>query len=123
MHRLQRVLVQHVLEDKHNSSTTVPLVDGNVEQKVSFSENIDYHEIKEIPWIRQIRHMERQGRHISFNAGVHGGIHRRLVQHVLQYLSKYFHGRAIYRTNTWKLRMFTGKNQTFIIRPVASPLE
>ena len=99
MHRLQRVLVQHVLEDKHNSSTTVPPVDGNVEQKVSFSENIDYHEI-EIPWIRQIRHME-EGKDdiLIFNAGVHGGIHRRLVQHVLQYLSKYFHGRAIYRTN------------------------
>ena len=35
MHRLQRVLVQHVLEDKHNSSTTVPPVDGKRTKVVS----------------------------------------------------------------------------------------
>ena len=33
MHRLQRVLVQHVLEDKHNSSTTVSPVNGGMSNK------------------------------------------------------------------------------------------
>jgi hypothetical protein len=93
VHRLPRVLVQHVPVD--------PEADGVYENENDdeYIEYVDYFEM-EIPWVRQIRHGE-EGKHdvLMFNTGFHGGVDKHLVEHVLLYFKQNFNGRLLYRTN------------------------
>lgn len=91
IHRIPRVLVQHVPTDTSLDS----IEEGNSE----YIEYIDYFEM-EIPWVRAIRHgSEGENDVLMFNTGFHGGVDNHMVEHVLRYFQKNYFGRLLYRTN------------------------